>query len=277
VALGGLVARTARDQAAHGVAHESDVFDVDRPRGDQLLEQRVERGAVLGDVAASVVPDVDGRAAQVARQARSVALTPSEPPGELGLHQPVEEHHDPPARPRERLVQVDDGPARDPHGHALVERAALQLVAHEAVDDGERQRAARAGRHDLAADDHTRGPAGQAERPAHAGVYRRADRVVRRAGDDPERSDGRERPVGHRPVHAAGGLADPGHLGEGEPDKLGNLVLLGWAIRGLDRPHQYIVAAGADVPSRAVSLLVSASKEHSLRWMHERESPRKGR
>jgi AbrB family looped-hinge helix DNA binding protein len=62
-------------------------------------------------------------------------------------------------------------------------------------------------------------------------------------------------------VHGAGGLADLGHLGEGEPDELGDLVLLGWAIRGLDRPHQYIVAAGADAPSRAVSLLASASKE----------------
>jgi hypothetical protein len=60
-------------------------------------------------------------------------------------------------------------------------------------------------------------------------------------------------------VHGAGGLTDLGHLGEGEPHELGDLVLRGWAIRGFDRPHQYIVAAGADAPSRA-GILTSVSE-----------------
>ena len=53
------------------------------------------------DVAAGVVADVERRAAEVLRQARAVAGRPAQPPGVLGLHQPVQEHDEPRRRARE--------------------------------------------------------------------------------------------------------------------------------------------------------------------------------
>ena len=73
--LGREVAGAARDEPAHRVPDERDLGDLDRPGGDQGLEQVGERAPVLGDVAAAVVADVDracsrARARAACRRAR---------------------------------------------------------------------------------------------------------------------------------------------------------------------------------------------------------------
>src|SRR2546428_50637 len=81
----------ARDQAAQRVADERDRPAPHRPRREERLEQVGERAAVLRDVAAGVVADVDGREGEVAVQARAVRLARAlgaEPPRELAFHQP---------------------------------------------------------------------------------------------------------------------------------------------------------------------------------------------
>ena len=52
-----VVGGRADDQAAHRVADQGDAGDRLRPGRDELLEQRVEVLAVLGDVQAGVVAD----------------------------------------------------------------------------------------------------------------------------------------------------------------------------------------------------------------------------
>src|ERR671931_1380011 len=97
-ALRAVVAGAARDEAAHRVAHEIDLLDRDRPRIADLLEELVERAAVLGDVAAGVVPDMDRRAPEVAGETGGVCLAArpgAEPPRELRLHEPVQEDREP--------------------------------------------------------------------------------------------------------------------------------------------------------------------------------------
>ncbi len=94
-----LVAGAARDEAAHRVADERDLGHLGGPRGDDLLEQLGQRAPVLRDVAAAVVADVERGAAEVALEPRAVGLATAEPPRELRLHQPVQEHDEPRSRP----------------------------------------------------------------------------------------------------------------------------------------------------------------------------------
>ncbi len=169
----GLAAGAARDQPAHRVPDERDLLDLHGPRGDDLLEQVGKRAAVAGDVAAAVVADVERRAADVLRQPRAVARATAQPPGVLGLHQPVQEHDEPRRRAREggreRIAPRLDDLAADAQRHRRLQLGALafERVSVEARDDRQRERAAGMRR----------------DRPAVAGIAA-GERAVRHAAGD---------------------------------------------------------------------------------------------
>ena len=152
VGLRRVTAGAARHQAAHGMPHERDLIDVHGPDGQEPLHQLAQRAAVLRDVAAAVVADVDRRAADLAREAVAEPLATAERPRELGRHQPVDEDDDAPRRGRkgrgDGLGLERDGLAGHAHGHRLRERAPLLLerVAAKAGYGGDHGTAVRRAR-----------------------------------------------------------------------------------------------------------------------------------
>ena len=214
-ALAGLAGGAARDQPAHRVPDQRDLLHLDRPGRDDLLEQVGERAAVVGDVAAGVVADVERAAAEIARQPRAVAGPAAEPPGVLGLHQAVHEHDEPRRRRRERggerlRPRRDDAAAQAQRHRLLQVRAlALQRVADQAVDYRERQRAARR-RRERAAVAGIAPPqrpvgdmAGGACRAAQRRVDAARDRVMRHPGGGRARAQRAEDAARDRLVHGA--------------------------------------------------------------------------
>ncbi len=73
---GGLVARAARNQAAHRVADQGDLVDLYRPIPVELAEQPREITSVGADAATAVVADVDRRVAKVFLERGSVWTMP---------------------------------------------------------------------------------------------------------------------------------------------------------------------------------------------------------
>ena len=225
----------AGHQPAHRVADERDLLDLDRPCVDGGLEQLGQRAAVLGDVAAAVVADVDGRDAEVAGELRAVVLAPSEMPAALGLHEPVEEDDEPRSGGREGRGQLGalrrHGQAVDADRHRLRQRAAvaLEAVADEAVEDRDAEAAVRGGRQRplgprAATDDHLGAATGGACRPAERADDTAGDRVVDELDRRPCRHEAERarRDVAlHRP-HALGQAAE---LLEAEAHERAGLVV----------------------------------------------------
>ena len=162
---------------------------------DQRAEQRVEGAAVLGDVQAGVVAQVDRRQPEVALQQaavgdRRVAVVPlgAVAPGVLGLGQPVQEDGEPAGRvrgtpPRSAAGLDRHGPARRPARScpsASAGRLALQQVAVGPVEDRQRHPAGAAGVEVAAA-----GPQG---RRAPDGAGADAERQPRRRSRSGRRS-----------------------------------------------------------------------------------------
>ena len=109
----------------------------------QLLEQTGHRHAVVRDVQAAVVAQVDGRVAEIRGQARTVGVAgvrAAPVPDELVPHQAVQEHRQPLRRIRKGGAQRGpvqlDGLTPDAQRGGLVKLAsrALEPVADEAVD-----------------------------------------------------------------------------------------------------------------------------------------------
>ena len=63
-----VVTRAPREQPTHAVGDDRDRLDGDRPLRDELLEQRVERPSVRGDVQAAVVVEMHRRVSEIARR-----------------------------------------------------------------------------------------------------------------------------------------------------------------------------------------------------------------
>ena len=114
------------------------------------LEQVGERAAVVRDVAAAVVADVERRAAEVAREPRAVGRPAAEPPRVLGLHQAVDEHDE--ARRRRREGRARRRPARahgrarrraPPSAAASAEPSRSSASPPRPFEHGQRRRAAR--------------------------------------------------------------------------------------------------------------------------------------
>ena len=150
--LGALVTGRARHQPAHRVPHEREILDSHGPLGHKPLEQIGQGQAVLGDVPAGVVAELNRRDAEVAPQAARVGVAPpagAEPPGELGLPQAVHEQHDAGGAFGEGSgegvrFQGNRAPC-DPHAHRLLEVAAVALerIADQAVERADKGGAGR--------------------------------------------------------------------------------------------------------------------------------------
>ena len=145
------VAGAARHEPAHRVPDERDLLDLHRPRVDERLEQVGERAAVLGDVAAGVVADVDRREAELAREARAVVRRPAAR-SRHACSVPISPWTNTTSRgvasgkaSASASRSSGDGPAADADGHRLLERAvlALQRSPTSPLSDAEHRGAAR--------------------------------------------------------------------------------------------------------------------------------------
>ena len=209
------VAGAAGDEAAHRVADQRDPLDLDRPVAHQLVQQRRERGAVLGDVAAGVEADEDGR--DVVEQVAVVGRAPRV----LGLSEAVDEDDD----------VRRHGRAEPAHLHRDRERAALGLepVAEQAVQGGDRHRAARclAQRHlaGARAGRDARGVRAEPQPAAHAPVDAARDRVVHEAHGRSGRAERPEDAVGDRAVDVADPARERAQLLARDPAQLTRLEL----------------------------------------------------
>ena len=141
--LARLITGATADEPAHRVSDQRQLIDLNGPCVNEVRDQFPKRVAVLGYVTPGVVADEDRRSAEIALEARPVALparTAAPPPWELGAHQPVNEHHDAPVRGGERRREpaclARHGEPIDPHRHRLLEDALLPLerVADQTVD-----------------------------------------------------------------------------------------------------------------------------------------------
>jgi|ERR1039458_3457966 len=99
------MAGAARYQATHRVPHERNVLHLYRPRLHELLKQRRDGPAVLGDVQTSVVTQIYWGATEICGQPRTVGVggigtTPG--PVELRPHQAMQKHNQTPTRVWER-------------------------------------------------------------------------------------------------------------------------------------------------------------------------------
>ena len=189
--IAAVMARGAGDEAAHRMPDQRDPLRV------EAFEQLRQQDAVLRDVAAAVVADVDRRHAEIARQPVAVARRP---PRVLGLAEPVHEDRD--VR-RRRAVPAEL--------HRDRERAALGLepVAVEPVQRRDRHRPARRlGERDVA-DPAPGGGADGARGEPHAA----ADALVGPAGDrivdQPDRRGRRPEDPEHAPGDRGVDVTDP--------------------------------------------------------------------
>ena len=87
----GVETGAAGDEAAHAVADDDEVFDLDRPGGDQRLQRLGEGAAVQRDVQAGIVGERDRRIAEVAGERRAMVVVLARPL-QVAHAEPVHEH-----------------------------------------------------------------------------------------------------------------------------------------------------------------------------------------